>query len=256
MFVISLCADLDMKINAILSIIVQDDGDSFAKRAEMYYQKRPELIEMVEELHKSYRSLAEKYDLLRSQLNNNDSHPRLLLSLSKSVRPKNDDVQGQDSISHSHSKSSTADEVHDETELDDDYSNGKLAEEFTLDYDKKKHMKKNINGNGNGNGNIAFQRNASDGSQAAMLEHEKMWSELRFKVSELVDENLSHQAELIRRNDEKRETIRSLCSKIDDDDKMDNVKKSHKVNSRKSQSQLSRLKRLFFGRFMKSNNAD
>ena len=59
-------ADLDKKVKMMLNL-VEEDGDSFTKRAEMYYKKRPELIEMVEDLHRSYRSLAERYDQLRSE---------------------------------------------------------------------------------------------------------------------------------------------------------------------------------------------
>lgn len=40
-------------------IIMQDDGDSFVERAEMYYKKRPELVDVLEDLCKSYRSLSE-----------------------------------------------------------------------------------------------------------------------------------------------------------------------------------------------------
>ena len=42
--------------------LIEEDADSFAKRAEMYYQKRPELVSLVEEFYRAYRSLAEPYD--------------------------------------------------------------------------------------------------------------------------------------------------------------------------------------------------
>lgn len=48
--------------------ILCDDGDSFAKRAEMYYQKRPELVNFVEEAFRAYRALAERYDHLSKEL--------------------------------------------------------------------------------------------------------------------------------------------------------------------------------------------
>lgn len=48
--------------------IIDDSGDSFAQRAEMYYRKRPELINFVEEAFRAYRSLAEKYDHLSKEL--------------------------------------------------------------------------------------------------------------------------------------------------------------------------------------------
>ncbi|URE19335.1 KIP1-like protein [Musa troglodytarum] len=54
-------ADTDMKVNTIIKLL-EEDADSFARRAEMYYKKRPELMKLVEELYRAYRALAEKYD--------------------------------------------------------------------------------------------------------------------------------------------------------------------------------------------------
>lgn len=48
--------------------IVDDDGDSFAQRAEMYYRKRPELINFIEDSFRAYRALAERYDSLSREL--------------------------------------------------------------------------------------------------------------------------------------------------------------------------------------------
>lgn len=50
--------------------LIEEDGDSFAKRAEMYYKKRPELINFVEETYKAYRALAERYDHISTELQN------------------------------------------------------------------------------------------------------------------------------------------------------------------------------------------
>ncbi|CAM8987842.1 unnamed protein product [Rhodiola kirilowii] len=51
--------ELDEKTMSMLKII-EEDADSFAQRADMYYMKRPQLISMVEDLYSSHRSLAEK----------------------------------------------------------------------------------------------------------------------------------------------------------------------------------------------------
>lgn len=51
--------------------LIEEDGDSFAKKAEMYYQKRPELISHVEDFYRMYRSLAERYDHLTGELRKN-----------------------------------------------------------------------------------------------------------------------------------------------------------------------------------------
>ncbi|OIV92573.1 hypothetical protein TanjilG_02336 [Lupinus angustifolius] len=52
---------MDVKVKQMIEII-EEDADSFAQRAEMYYKKRPELMNLVEEFYRSYRALAERYD--------------------------------------------------------------------------------------------------------------------------------------------------------------------------------------------------
>ncbi|MCO5599136.1 hypothetical protein L7F22_053236 [Adiantum nelumboides] len=59
--------DMDAKVKAMLKLI-EEDADSFAKRAEMYYKKRPELVALVEEFYRAYRSLAERYDQLTGHI--------------------------------------------------------------------------------------------------------------------------------------------------------------------------------------------
>lgn len=56
-------SDLDEKIIKMVNLM-EGDGDSFTKRAEMYYSSRPRFIRMLQDLHKLYRSIAEKYDQL------------------------------------------------------------------------------------------------------------------------------------------------------------------------------------------------
>ncbi|PPD71175.1 hypothetical protein GOBAR_DD31948 [Gossypium barbadense] len=59
--------DMEEKVRSMLKII-DDDGDSFAKRAEIYFKKRPELVSIVEECYRSYQALAERYDHLSKDL--------------------------------------------------------------------------------------------------------------------------------------------------------------------------------------------
>uniref|UniRef100_A0A2N9IZP0 NAB domain-containing protein n=1 Tax=Fagus sylvatica TaxID=28930 RepID=A0A2N9IZP0_FAGSY len=61
--------DMGEKVQTVLKLI-EEDGDSFAKRAEMYYKKRPELIHFVEESYRAYRALAERYDHISTELQN------------------------------------------------------------------------------------------------------------------------------------------------------------------------------------------
>ncbi|GMI76096.1 hypothetical protein HRI_001278900 [Hibiscus trionum] len=53
--------DMDVKVKQMIKLI-EEDADSFARRAEMYYKKRPELMKLVEEFYRVYRALAERYD--------------------------------------------------------------------------------------------------------------------------------------------------------------------------------------------------
>ncbi|MQL90754.1 hypothetical protein Taro_023356 [Colocasia esculenta] len=54
-------ADMDTKVKLMIKLL-EEDADSFARRAEMYYKKRPELLKLVEEFYRAYRALAERYD--------------------------------------------------------------------------------------------------------------------------------------------------------------------------------------------------
>ncbi|KAJ9145746.1 hypothetical protein P3X46_028092 [Hevea brasiliensis] len=62
--------EMDQSVRRMLKLI-EEDGDSFAKKAEMYYQKRPELISLIEEFYRMYRSLAERYDHVTGELRKN-----------------------------------------------------------------------------------------------------------------------------------------------------------------------------------------
>ncbi|KAM7485505.1 hypothetical protein LguiA_001514 [Lonicera macranthoides] len=59
--------DMDDKVKAMIKLI-EEDADSFARRAEMYYKKRPELMKLVEEFYRAYRALAERYDHATGEL--------------------------------------------------------------------------------------------------------------------------------------------------------------------------------------------
>ncbi|CAI9288198.1 unnamed protein product [Lactuca saligna] len=62
--------EMDQSVKRMLKLI-EEEGDSFAKKAEMYYQKRPQLVSHVEEFYRMYRSLAERYDNVTGELRKN-----------------------------------------------------------------------------------------------------------------------------------------------------------------------------------------
>ncbi|XP_074555714.1 protein NETWORKED 2D-like [Curcuma longa] len=48
--------------------LIEADADSFAKRAELYFKRRPELIGFVQDAYRAYRALAERYDHISGEL--------------------------------------------------------------------------------------------------------------------------------------------------------------------------------------------
>ncbi|KAK4719590.1 hypothetical protein R3W88_017928 [Solanum pinnatisectum] len=55
-------ADLDMKMKKLVVNVPNIDGaDSFTERADAYYQKRPQLLALLQELYDNYLSLADRY---------------------------------------------------------------------------------------------------------------------------------------------------------------------------------------------------
>lgn len=150
--------------------LIEDDGDTFAKRAEMYYQKKPQLIKMVHELHGSYRALADKYDQLKSgSVSNSLHHNSHLINLSpvKFSVAAGSDESGTSSVDIDHSPKKNT--------LPNDEA------------DDEKNEREEVGG----------------------VMREKVWDE-QIKFSKLLEENLAKQSELIRRNDEKREVINEL----------------------------------------------
>ncbi|THU53635.1 hypothetical protein C4D60_Mb10t16520 [Musa balbisiana] len=59
--------EMDERVKTMLKLI-EEDADSFARRAEMYFKRRPELISFVEEAYRAYRALAERYDHISGEL--------------------------------------------------------------------------------------------------------------------------------------------------------------------------------------------
>ncbi|KAF3331670.1 putative leucine-rich repeat-containing protein [Carex littledalei] len=59
--------EMNDRVTVILKLL-GEEADSFAKRAEMYYKRRPEVISNVEEAYRAYRALAERYDHVSGEL--------------------------------------------------------------------------------------------------------------------------------------------------------------------------------------------
>ncbi|XP_062181403.1 protein NETWORKED 2A-like [Phragmites australis] len=59
--------EMEDRVKAMLRLI-EADGDSFGKKAELYFKSRPELINHVEEMFRSYQAIADRYDRISSEL--------------------------------------------------------------------------------------------------------------------------------------------------------------------------------------------
>ncbi|KAF8098322.1 hypothetical protein N665_0269s0046 [Sinapis alba] len=98
--------DMEEKVEYTLKII-DEDGDTFAKRAEMYYRKRPEIVNFVEEAFRSYRALAERYDHLSKELQSANrtiatAFPEHVQFPSDDDEDENEDYEGNPKKPHLH----------------------------------------------------------------------------------------------------------------------------------------------------------
>ncbi|XP_039841631.1 protein NETWORKED 2D-like [Panicum virgatum] len=59
--------DMEHRVKCML-LLLGEEADSFSKRAEMYYKRRPEVITQVEEVYRAYKALADRYDIMSGEL--------------------------------------------------------------------------------------------------------------------------------------------------------------------------------------------
>ncbi|KAK9161453.1 hypothetical protein Syun_007794 [Stephania yunnanensis] len=159
----STISDLDEKMKAMLRLI-EEDGDSFAQRAEMFYKRRPELVTMVGDFYRMHRSLAEGFDQLKSEARNRLIKPftppiqaRKLLKMEKLYDSYSRDSVHPEQDEHLHSYVGVEDEDYAESEVDDPEVddpeqendtnvhgiqmryNDECGEDFDVDYSEQDH---------------------------------------------------------------------------------------------------------------------
>ncbi|KAL6500385.1 hypothetical protein OROHE_025751 [Orobanche hederae] len=181
----STLAELDEKTKTMLKLI-EDDADSFAQRAEMYYRKRPELISMVEDFYRTHRSLAERYDQAKSEplarITTPWSSP---LSFTKYRLEKSFSLV--DKAYDSYSEAYEPDES-DESEVDDPEEEG---DEILLKCQNYETLE-------------ALSNASNDEA-----------TRLREEVEKLREENKVQKNQLMQKDEEKREVIRQLSMGMD-----------------------------------------
>ncbi|EYU46656.1 hypothetical protein ABFS82_04G021100 [Erythranthe guttata] len=220
----STLAELDEKAKTMLKLI-EEDADSFAQRAEMYYKKRPELISMVEDFYRTHRSLAERYDLVKSE-----NGARLVtpwssspLSFTKYRLEKSLSLNLNDKAYDSYSEAYGPDES-DESEVDDP------EEEETVEDLLECSGTEEVLGSG-------------------AIEEEL--TKLRRKVEGLREENEVQKEQLMQKDEEKREVIRQLSLAMDllREENL-NLRQNLAKNAPKKENQIeyNKLKEGFFGK--------
>ncbi|ESQ51606.1 hypothetical protein EUTSA_v10016516mg [Eutrema salsugineum] len=156
---------MDDRVNHMLKLI-EEDADSFAKKAQMYYQKRPELIHLVEEFYRMYRALAERYDQASGELQKN--HPSGMIQSQSSLEQSSPTSQEKSSRRHKEEEDSSSltdsgsdsdsdsKSVHDHSSANDDDGDEalirRMAElELELQETKQKLLlqQENVNGDNN-----------------------------------------------------------------------------------------------------------
>ncbi|XP_058770248.1 protein NETWORKED 4B-like [Vicia villosa] len=116
----STLTELNEKTKAMLKLI-EEDADSFAQRAEMFYKKRPELVSMVEDFYKIHRLLAERYDQVRPEAGTRLLPPSACLKHSQSEKWTNFDYRCYDSYSENCDVEESV-----ESEIDDPEQEGEV----------------------------------------------------------------------------------------------------------------------------------
>lgn len=227
--------------------LIEEDADSFAKRAEMYYKKRPELINIVEDLYRTHRSLAEKYDQVKFDSGNRNLTPWTSCPLPLSQLRNSHFKESEKSFdSYSESKFRTSQLIKESEKAYDSYS-----ESFDYDHDYESGESVVID----------------DLEQEHELEHEEYndtqvdeeteeLMKLKEEVERLKEENKIQREQLVQKDDEKREAIRQLSFSVDFL-KQENTNLKTRIanetfkkqnNSNSSPFEFTKLKGAFWGR--------
>ncbi|KAK9057268.1 hypothetical protein SSX86_022103 [Deinandra increscens subsp. villosa] len=236
----STLAELDDKTEAMLKLI-EEDADSFAKRAEMYYKKRPELITIVEDLYRTHRSLAEKYDQVKFDSGNRQLTPwtscPLPLSKYRSSQLAKESDKSYDSYSES------VDFDHDYFDSDESVVIGDLEQLQQEEED---------------------QHTQFDEETEQVKNSDEEIANLREEIEKLREENKFQKEQLLERDEQKKEAIRQLSFSVDFL-KQENLNlktriakdsiKKQTTTTTSSPFEFTRLKGVFWGKFFSGEAA-
>ncbi|XP_050374748.1 protein NETWORKED 3A-like [Argentina anserina] len=196
-------SDVDEKTKLMLNII-EEDGDTFAKRADMFFKRKPELITRLEDFYKSYRSLAENYDQLRSEVIQ-AAHLRSFSTLdsikAQTIQKCEKEISGYmkvKALPNSTIEKETTSSSDDAIEYLHKRVDNRLVLVSSDQQDSSAGSDKDMK---------AEELDGSMDEKICSIEKAKIWEE---KVSELIDANRHQQEKLISNIKDKSETIKKL----------------------------------------------
>ncbi|KAK3125947.1 hypothetical protein QOZ80_7BG0611790 [Eleusine coracana subsp. coracana] len=185
-------SELDDKTKQMLNLIEQE-ADSFAQRAEMYYKKRPILVDMLGDLYRTHRSLAEQFDLLKH--GSGTRHTVFGLSSCTQSRP-----QASMSGKTTPRSSCSASTYDSESEVDDPEQEELEEEEVSENKTESSQEKE--------------QQQQQQHVELMRAEIERL-KDQNAALQKVAEENAALKAELAGKDEEKREVIRQLASSFD-----------------------------------------
>lgn len=189
--------------------MIDQDADSFAQRAEMYYKKRPVLVDMLGDLYRTHRSLAEQLDLLK---NGNGTRHTVFgpssCTQSWSHQAAAAAMGGKGTTGSRSSISLCSDTFDSESEVDDPEQED-MEEELSESEDMMKHSSQSLM-----HAEIEMLKEKNAELQKASAENE-MLKQKNEELQRVSEENMALKAELAAKDEEKREVIRQLASSFD-----------------------------------------
>ncbi|PIA61673.1 hypothetical protein AQUCO_00300894v1 [Aquilegia coerulea] len=192
----STLSELDEKTMTMLKLI-EADADSFAQRAEMYYKKRPALVNMVEDFYRAHRSLAERFDMLKAE-----PRTRFMTPLTHSLSAKFQMTKAIVSKEKSYDSYSETYSEAEESEIDDP------------EQDTKSQVDRKV---GAGEEDESAESEVDDpehiegvGEGVVNMVNESEVMKLRNEIERLKEENRIQKEQLMQKDEEKREVIRQL----------------------------------------------
>lgn len=198
--------------------MIDQDADSFAQRAEMYYKKRPVLVDMLGDLYRTHRSLAEQLDLLK---NGNGTRHTVFgpssCTQSWSHQAAAAAMGGKGTTGSRSSISLCSDNYDSESEVDDPEQEN-MEEELSESEDMMKHSSQSQADQAAQlelmHAEIEMLKEKNAELQKASAENE-MLKQKNEELQRVSEENMALKAELAAKDEEKREVIRQLASSFD-----------------------------------------